>query len=289
MRGETVIFSRDRGRGRRVGRDADHPETTELADELSADELSADELSADELSADGPRTGEMREGSGDEQPRGGGRRMAPARGPYDSSDAPDDVERFDLGSLRIPVVDGVSVQVQANNDGVIQQVALIWQDSALMLSVLAAPRTEDIWDDVRADIRRELEAGGATVEEVRDRQYRRQLQARLTTPDGPVDLRFVGVDGPRWLLRAVFQGAAALDTAAAGPLSECLRDVVVFRGREALPVTEPLPLRLPKEVAEQARAQAAAAAAAAEHATNGVATAGRPAASNDGASRPRNV
>jgi hypothetical protein len=76
------------------------------------------------------------------------------------------------------------------------------------------------------------------------------------------DLRFVGVDGPRWMIRAIYQGPAAVDPpTAAGPLAECLRNVVVDRGREAMPALEALPLRLPKEVAEQAQAQQEAAAA----------------------------
>jgi uncharacterized protein DUF3710 len=46
---------------------------------------------------------------------------------------------------------------------------------------------------------------------------------------------------------------------AAGPLAECLRNVVVDRGREAMPALEALPLRLPKDVADQAELQTEAA------------------------------
>src|SRR5207244_2055032 len=83
-----------------------------------------------------------------------------------------------------------------------------------------------------------------------DGDYGVELRARVRTPEGLTDLRFVGVDGPRWMVRAVYQGAAAVDTSAAGPLSACLRGVVVERGSEAMPVREPLPLRLPRGVAE---------------------------------------
>jgi hypothetical protein len=71
------------------------------------------------------------------------------------------------------------------------------------------------------------------------------------------DLRFVGIDGPRWLVRAVYQGRAAVDPQAAAPLTACLQGVVVERGREAMPVREALPLRLPREVAEQVHVQQA--------------------------------
>jgi hypothetical protein len=178
-------------------------------------------------------------------------------GPYDIADAPDGVERLDLGSLQIPVIDGVAVQVQANNEGVVQQIALTYEESALMLSVFAAPRGDEVWDEVRADIRKELTSGGARVTDI-DGDYGPELRTRVDTPDGQVELRFVGVEGPRWVLRAIFQGRAAVDPAAAGPLLDCLRGLVVNRGREAMPALEALPLRLPKEIADQARAQAEA-------------------------------
>ncbi len=62
-----------------------------------------------------------------------------------------------------------------------------------------------------------------------------------------VPVRMVGIDGPRWLLRATFLGAAA-DPAKAQPLEDVLRQVVVVRGNEPLPVGEPVPLQLPKDV-----------------------------------------
>ncbi|NBE82098.1 DUF3710 domain-containing protein [Micromonospora rubida] len=180
----------------------------------------------------------------------------PERGPYDVADAPDGVQRLDLGSLQIPAVADVEVRVQADPEGVIQQVVLVHGESALQLGVFAAPRSDGIWDEVREEIRQSLFNDGAAAQEVQG-EYGPELRARVRTPDGLTDLRFVGVDGPRWMVRGVFQGAAAGDPAAAGPLAECLDGLVVDRGQEAKPVREPLPLRLPREVAEQAGEQAA--------------------------------
>ncbi|SCG71377.1 DUF3710 domain-containing protein [Micromonospora coxensis] len=178
-----------------------------------------------------------------------------SRGPYDISEAPDDVQRLDLGSLHIPAVPGVEVRVQADPQGVIQQVVLVHGENALQLGVFAAPRSEGIWDEVREEIRQSLFADGAAAQEVQG-EYGPELHARVRTPDGLTDLRFVGVDGPRWMVRGVYQGAAATDPAAAGPLAVCLEGLVVDRGHEAKPVREPLPLRLPREVAEQEQAAA---------------------------------
>ena len=177
-------------------------------------------------------------------------------GPYDIADAPAGVERLDLGSLHVPAVKDVEIRVQAGEDGVVQQVVLVNGDSALQLGVFAAPRTAGIWDEVRAEIKSTLFADGVAVEEG-DGDYGAELRARVRTPEGLTDLRFIGVDGPRWMIRAVFQGPAALDPGVATPLVDCLHGLVVDRGKEAMPVREALPLRLPKDVAEQAAEQAA--------------------------------
>ena len=180
-------------------------------------------------------------------------------GPYDISAAPRGVQRLDLGSLPQPAVDGVEVRVQATPDGQIQQVVLVHGQNALQLGVFAAPRSEGIWDDVREEIRKSLSADGVAAEEVAG-EYGTELRARVRSPEGVTDIRFVGVDGPRWMVRAVYQGRAAVDPASAGPLDEVMHGLVVDRGIEARPVREPLPLTLPKEMADQAAAQQAAAA-----------------------------
>jgi len=181
----------------------------------------------------------------------------PTVGPYDVSEAPPGVELLDLGSLKIPAVAGVEIRVQAGEDGAVQQVLLVHGDSALQLGVFAAPRSEGIWEETRAEIKSSLRDDGVTAEEVPG-EYGTELRARVRTREGLTELRFVGIDGPRWLVRAVYQGKAAVSPEAAAPLVECLRGVVVERGKEAMPVREALPLRLPKEVAEQAQAEQAA-------------------------------
>jgi Protein of unknown function (DUF3710) len=233
----TVIFSRRRGSGRHS------------ADRRTRDRYGTDPEFDDEATDDVE---------------------IPEYGPYDVSLAPDDVERLDRGSLKIPAVPGVEVRLQADPEGQVQQVQLVNDESALQLGVFAAPRTEGIWDEVRADIRGQLFTDGVAVEEA-DGEYGTELHARVRTPDGLTDLRFIGIDGPRWMVRAVYQGAAAADPAAAGPLADCLHGVVVERGSEAMPVREPLPLRLPRDLAERAGATPTNDGAAAPSAATGAA------------------
>jgi hypothetical protein len=180
---------------------------------------------------------------------------APDRGPYDVRFAPEGVQRLDLGSLLIPAIDGVEVRVQANPDGAVEQIVLVDGESALQLGVFAAPRTDGIWDEVRAEIAEAMAADGVTPREVRG-PYGIELTARVQSADGPADVRFVGVDGPRWMVRALFQGPAAVDPQYTGALVECLEGLVVVRDEEARPVREPLPLRLPAEMHEHAQQEA---------------------------------
>jgi hypothetical protein len=193
-------------------------------------------------------------------------------GPYDVTEAPDGIAQLDLGALQIPAVDGVEVRVQADNEGRVQQVVLVAGESALQLGVFAAPRTEGIWAEVRAEIRKQLFNDGVAAEEV-EGVYGPELRARVRAAEGLTDIRFVGIDGPRWLVRAVFQGPAAIEPEAAPQLVECLHSLVVDRGQEAMPVREPLPLRLPKEIADQ-QAEAAAVSEQADTGVNGGTTGG---------------
>jgi hypothetical protein len=189
--------------------------------------------------------------SGDAEPEREG-------GPYDVSEIPegDGVERLDLGSLKLPRVDGVEIRMQATPDGDASDVVLVSGDSALQVGVFAAPRTEGIWQDVRDELKSSIVSEGGTVDEGQGR-FGVELRARIRTANGPADLRFVGVDGPRWFVRGLYQGRAATDTAAGSALDACLDGLVVERDKEARPVREPLPLRLPPELAEQLAVQQA--------------------------------
>jgi len=166
-------------------------------------------------------------------------------GPYDLSEAPAGL-RIDLGSLQIPAIDGVEIRAQAGEDGLIQQLEVSHGANALQLGVFAAPRTDSLWEEVRPEIRNALFADGLGAEEIAGR-WGTELRARQRTPQGFDDLRFIGIDGPRWMVRAVFRGPAAIDPDKGGPLNDCLTGLVVNRDDQARPTGEPLPLRLPQE------------------------------------------
>jgi Protein of unknown function (DUF3710) len=186
-------------------------------------------------------------------------------GPWDVTEPHPELPRVDLGSLQVPVLEGTDIQlVFAEQHGA--WVTVRHQLSELRLQAFAAPKRSGLWDEVRAEIAAEIASTGGRSEE-REGPFGPELLAHVPAEPGqPASglrpVRFAGVDGPRWFLRGLFDGAAAADPAAAAPLEAVLSQVVVVRGDQPLPPRDLLELRLPPEAAaaieEQARAQQAA-------------------------------
>lgn len=178
------------------------------------------------------------------------------QGPWDADDAPEDeVNRVDLGGIRVPVPADTEVRVDVSPEGDVVAATLVRGANAMQVNAFAAPRSAGIWAEVREEMAAQLLAGGVTPEH-RDGPWGVELHASVPTelpgqPAGTAPARFLGVDGPRWFLRAVITGPAVGDAAQAAELEAAFRDVVVHRGAEAMAVRSPLPLRLPREVTEQ--------------------------------------
>lgn len=184
----------------------------------------------------------------------------PTTGPYDDADQPEDgLQRLDLGALRIPAESGLEIRVEVAEEGQVAGVVILNETGQMQLGVFAAPRNEGIWEEVRTEIKASISSQGGTVSE-QDGEFGTELGGKLPAQGGVTPVRFIGVDGPRWFLRAMLAGAPALDDAKAAPFLETFRGVVVVRGSEPLPVRDPIPLELPQDAAEQVAAAAAEAA-----------------------------
>ena len=180
---------------------------------------------------------------------------ARAEGPFDSTEVEaEDLEaedRIDLGALRVAGMPGMELGLQVDEQsGVVQAVLLMMDDSALELRAFAAPKTAGIWDEVRQEIVGEAAKMGGTATET-DGPFGTELVlvVPVEDPEGQVfsqTSRVIGVDGPRWLLRATVLGRAAVEPDAAEPMLDTLRNVIVVRGNEPMAVRESLPLRLPE-------------------------------------------
>ncbi|MEO3939156.1 DUF3710 domain-containing protein [Dermatophilaceae bacterium Soc4.6] len=183
-----------------------------------------------------------------------------ARGPFDLTEVEaaeaggaDPVARLDLGALRLVPIEGMQLRLEVDEaQGTVLSVHAVLGESGVQLQAFAAPRTLPVWPEIRTEIADNITAGGGTADVVRG-ELGRELVCRM--PQQGVDgrtvfaqVRFAGIDGPRWFLRAVFSGPAAIDEAAAAPLVELVRNTVVVRGDEAMPPREVLPLTLPQDI-----------------------------------------
>jgi hypothetical protein len=183
----------------------------------------------------------------------------PTTGPYDVRHAPEDnLARIDLGALQVPVRPGMEMRLDMNEAQQVIAVTLVTKDGQMQMGVYAAPRNEGIWEDVRNEIRDSIVGQRGLARDRADGPFGTELVGTLKGEGGSSPVRFLGVDGPRWFLRGMLLGAAATEAAKARPFEETFRNTVVVRGGDPLPVREPVPLRLPKEAAEQLEALAEA-------------------------------
>ncbi|KAA2254945.1 DUF3710 domain-containing protein [Solihabitans fulvus] len=174
-------------------------------------------------------------------------------GPYDEPEAPNDgLSRLDLGSIRVAVPEGAQLQVEMDPSGAVRAVHLITTGGQLTVSAFAAPKTGGLWREVSEELATQLRDDGAKV--VRERgEWGDELSARANN----AALRFVGVDGPRWMLRGVAAGPEELADSTADALRDLVRNTVVVRGNQPMPVRTPLPIELPDAIAKHiAQAQA---------------------------------
>jgi len=183
------------------------------------------------------------------------------QGPWDAAESFPPRERVDLGSLQVPIGPEHEIQlVMADQHGA--WVTIGHGESEMQVQAFAAARRGALWDDVRAEIAKEVREAGGDSQEIQG-SFGTELMARVPTEPGqPASgmrlVRFVGVDGPRWFLRGLFTGPAADGGEPAGLLEEIFRDVVVVRGEHPVPPRDILELRLPPEAQKAFEEQAAA-------------------------------
>lgn len=172
-------------------------------------------------------------------------------GPWDSTEKSvvDDPTYVDLGSLIVRGHDDYALQLPADNDeGEIGSVLMVAENGALELRAFAATRSGGLWDEVRSDIVAEVERlGGEAIEDEGPHGTELKVTVPATTPDGETGVqpsRIMGIEGPRWLLRATLLGEAAL-VPEGHILMDALSDVIVVRGEGPKMLREPLLLRVP--------------------------------------------
>jgi hypothetical protein len=196
-------------------------------------------------------------------------------GPWDISEADDltgtdQAPKIDLGSLIVTGVPGSELRLQvAEETKEIVSAMLIIEtavdlgsgrtqkfSSALELGAYAAPRSGGLWAELREEISAAATAQGGSAS-LREGPFGVELHRFIpvTTPDGEQGYqpsRMWVAEGPRWLLRGIVYGQAAVEEDLESPVVtdvlSAFRQVVVRRGDEAMAPGDLLPLSMPATV-----------------------------------------
>ena len=180
-------------------------------------------------------------------------------GPYDVGDLEEGFDpvvgaqwhRLDFGSFLLPVPTGFGLQVEMLPGGEPAAAHLTDTRGRITVSLFSAPKSGGQWRSIVRELQESLESQQATVEVERG-PWGPELYA--LTPQ--TDIRFIGVDGPRWMVRCVLVGVHGQNQITADSeltviAREVLSDTIIQRGDEPYPARSPLPLTLPDQIQGQ--------------------------------------
>ena len=182
-------------------------------------------------------------------------------GPFDIDDFDDPstagLARLDLGSVLIPMPEAGQVQVELTEMGVPSAVWVVTPNGRFTVAAYAAPKTAGLWREVAAELADSLRKDVPKVS-IEDGRWGREVvgMAKAEQDQPPGVVRFIGVDGYRWMIRCVVNGPQDKIAALAAEARNALADTVVRRGETPLPVRTPLEVQLPEPMAAQLRAAA---------------------------------
>ncbi|MDD4868378.1 MAG: DUF3710 domain-containing protein [Mycobacterium sp.] len=187
-------------------------------------------------------------------------------GPFDIDDFDDpalaELARLDLGSVLIPMPQAGQLQVELTETGVPSAVWVVTPNGRFTIAAYAAPKTGGLWREVAGELAESLRKDSAEVS-IQDGPWGREV---VGTASGVV--RFIGVDGYRWMIRCVVNGPHETVEALQQEARAALADTVVRRGDTPLPVRTPLAVQLPEPMVQQLREAAAAQQTGAQQATD---------------------
>ena len=241
----------------------EHGRDTDTADADTADAEDTAEQDDVEADQDAEDTVDQNDDTVEQDDEAEGRIARPydldrSEGPFDRSEVDDLEDRMDFGALVIIPESAMELRLDVDDAGQeITGMTVVQGESACQLQAFAAPKSRGVWDEIRDEIADNLIGGGGTAQEKLG-PLGIELHARMPSrgSDGRTTYapaRFLGVDGPRWFLRAVLSGAAAVDEDAAQSLLAFIRRTVVVRGTEARAPREMLALSIPHDVTATAQ------------------------------------
>jgi hypothetical protein len=191
---------------------------------------------------------------------------APAPAVDDDDDGPFDIEDFedpevalvgrhDLGAVLIPENEAAELAVEVNQQGVPTMAWMVTSNGRYNVTAYAAPKAGGLWREVATEVADSLRKEAAEVS-IQDGPWGREVVGHMTNAPEPVVMRFIGVDGYRWMVRGAAVGSPDNAEAIARDLRNALSDTVVRRGDTPQPVRNMLPLQLSESLVARLRARA---------------------------------
>ena len=176
-------------------------------------------------------------------------------GPFDGDSV--DIETFDfsdfsigvldLGSLRIPLPKESQVQVEMGEQGP-RMLHIVTKVGRITPVAFAAPRKPGQWAE--------------SVEEIKEGMSRDGLN--VATEPGPWgaevvgkndngQVRVIGADGPRWMLRMTLAAPSGMEAELAELAREVAARTFVYRGEDPILAGNALPVIMPEQLVEQVK------------------------------------
>lgn len=184
-----------------------------------------------------------------------------ANGPWDVSEVDGshpshERNRIDLGGLRIRPRAGMTMQMQVDNKtGKATSVLLMGDQAGVQLMAIAAAKSSPLWPQTKSAVVADAHRRGGSATEASG-PWGPVLQVSLpaTTSTGQKGVQpslVIGIDGPRWMLRATLLGKAAIDQQVHNQMLAIVQDTVVVRGDAPMPPGELIELRPPSRPDEE--------------------------------------
>lgn len=170
---------------------------------------------------------------------------------------------MDLGTIKVPMRKKVSYRLeQEQAKQKVFAVSAVHENSTLQIQAFAAPRSGGQWDDIRSEMYEQNKSAKGAKVTIEAGEFGDELLVRLPAklPDGRKGeriARFLGIDGPRWMIRAMIMGKAAMNQDEATILYDILKNTVIDRGDQPLPARQMLELTPPENVQAAIREAAA--------------------------------
>ena len=163
-----------------------------------------------------------------------------ADGPWSLEQAPAERMFLDFGPLRLPAYGRMHARLEFDaKTRRMGAVSVHIADCEAQLQVIAAPRGQGLWTDMRRSITAKVKKQPGFQQTIEGR-FGPELFATVTGRDRAgmmrdTTIRYVGIDGDRWVLRAVVTGPTVTEDATIARVDAFLSQCAVDRGEEAIP------------------------------------------------------